>query len=692
MSTFTASASTIAFVKSASSSSWEKGKAYQGQYGGFGGSREGVFIFNTLRDVDWSEQTISQITITLKFAKAGDEKKKDVHFYRGTSNSISNITGSTMRGSSLGTVNTVDKAHGATRTLTLNSSTNASVFSSFIDFLQNGTTKSIVIYNGETISASSGWTANYACVTSASITVTYELSGSSGTLSAESVDLGGTIICTITPIEESGHVVTHKARWVFGSQDPILVDADDTANPPTVGLEVPTSADWLGEFTEANTTELPAECQLITYVDGSERGVKSIPFTVAVPPSYNPTFSYTITPTDSMGTYYQHLNKATITITNAAAVGTGATITSYSIVGSEGVSFSSSSVNTYTTPKFEVADVVLTDRHTYTLSVTDNRGATTTQTVQIIVTKVDHPTISLFSAKRYSSKLEEGQTVYYETPTGDHVWISCDIEIDSAGGNNVMTPYIMYGPAGATLENRVNLLAGAAHLIITENRSLISGTIPLNSAYEFELHVADKYYNDFAHDRVDKSIVPFHIAGSGYGVGLGKYSDGTSTIPKIQTGWDIYAEQPIHANAGIWGQDGNRVDYHININETITTLDTQNFECYDTDQGGNGIYPTVIRDGNIVQLNGVLKPKRTLTSDSSLTYTYTMFTLPSAYRPNSVIVAVMQGSGQRVWEMQVGTDGVVSTSRLRDSSGYTNYSNTTWLPFHLTWITSAAIS
>ena len=37
--------------------------------------------------------------------------------------------------------------------------------------------------------------------------------------------------------------------------------------------------------------------------------------------------------------------------------------------------------------------------------------------------------------------------------------------------------------------------------------------------------------------RVEKSWAPFHVAGTGYGVGIGRYSDGTETSPKFQVAW-----------------------------------------------------------------------------------------------------------------------------------------------------------
>lgn len=656
MSTYSASASTIGFVTTTGSSSWTKGKAYQGQYSGYSNSRVGAFVFSNLRSIDWTRQVISQITLRFTYANAGDKKSKTVTLYAGTKTGLSG-SGTAMRGSQIGAVSSNGNAYGGSHTITFSSTSNSTAFNNFVNYLQTGTATTLAIYNGETISASSGWTSNYLCVTAATLTVTYDVAGSTGTISPNPQELGARVHCYINPITVSGSTVTHSVQWKCGTRQSVdtIIDAGVT----DASYIIPTS--WVSEFT--TTTSMPAECILSTYVDGAKRGSQTLPFTIVVPQSMYPTFSYTTTATASMSGYYQHLNAATIAITNASAQ-EGATIASYSITGTESVSSTSSSV---TTPVFSQSGT-----HTYTLSVTDSRGAITTKTATISVVAVVAPTITGYSVKRYATTYDDQhQPVYTESPSGDHVWVTATISIDSAGGNNTMGAYILWGQADGSLTTRVNLTVSGTSQTFTKDRTVITAQIPVGDAYAFELHVTDKHYNVSAYSRVDKSIVPLHIAGSGYGVGLGMYSDGTQAEPKIQAGW------PIYANGGIWGADGNRIDGQTAaVSDTITTLNS-NFTLYNA-----GEYPVVTRYGNVVELVGALKPTTTLASSAT---TYVMFTLPLIYRPAKLVRVLCQGASVAVWMLSINTSGEVMISRYRDSNGYADLTTSAYLPFYFVW-------
>lgn len=79
------------------------------------------------------------------------------------------ITGSSQVGDSLGTL--TGKFYGNTVTHTLNATTNAALFNAMKAYLAEGNS-ALVLYNAET-SSSSGYSTNYARVTTCVITVTY---------------------------------------------------------------------------------------------------------------------------------------------------------------------------------------------------------------------------------------------------------------------------------------------------------------------------------------------------------------------------------------------------------------------------------------------------------------------------------------------------------------------------------------
>ena len=88
MSTFTASATQLAYVMRTTSSSWDFSGAVQGIYGG-GNPRVGAMNFPTIRNVDWSRQIVNSIQLRLTFMAAGSNTGKTVYLYQGAKSSIS---------------------------------------------------------------------------------------------------------------------------------------------------------------------------------------------------------------------------------------------------------------------------------------------------------------------------------------------------------------------------------------------------------------------------------------------------------------------------------------------------------------------------------------------------------------------------------------------------------------------------
>lgn len=97
-------------------------------------------------------------------------------------------------------------------------------------------------------------------------------------------------------------------------------------------------------------------------------------------------------------------------------------------------------------------------------------------------------------------------------------------------------------------------------------------------------------------------------------------------------------------------------------------------------EGGGVRYRKI---NNIVEICGVVQPKVVIEGSA---LQYTIFTLPSGYRPTTIDRrALMQGSGENKWLLVVTTSGDVTFSRYTND-GYINTSTTTWLPFSFTFI------
>lgn len=641
MSTYTLAASKLAYVLSAESSAWNASGAKQGVYGAGSTPRVGAILFNGLRSIDWRGQSISRVTLDFSWTKSGSYTVKTIGMSQGTQAAVTG-TGADMIGARIGEFETNGKAYGTETTDAFDADTHPEAFSGLVNWLQQSDSPILVLYMDEE-NPYSKYSENYASASAATITVEYVPAGSSGSLDKTRVTAGETITLTISPLESDG-VVTHSVTWKFGQA---------TSDPEALGSSLSASytvpMDWLNQI--PNAAVGTAQCLLTTYVDGTESATRAIPFYVTVPAEIVPDFDPVIEPYLTTGDYYALLGGASIRIDNAQSF-YGATVTAYRITGSEDVYAASASVDT---PVFQQSG-----EHTYTLTVTDSRGRTTVKMLTIDALAVGKPRIETFSVRRYSATVNDaGETIYTDSFVGGNVWISLSASIDTAGGNNTPTAYVEYNGAQIPLAWE----DGASAISLADDRSIITAMVPLNSAYNFTLYVADRLSEVTAGARVEKSTSILHFAGSGFGAAFGGFSTATEDAPEVRTYWPLY------------GSDGFQIDGYLE--EKITEFNAS-FESYSDSR-----HPHVMRAGRIVTLTGACKPTESI---SGSTTQHAMFTLSEKFRPVHTVNLLCQGSTYHQWMLQIGTDGVVTFSRYRSGSSYASAETSAMLIFHASWI------
>lgn len=177
MATFTATAnsnSTIGYAQYGSTT-WNRGTtngACQGAYQDTSASRSrvGVMVFNGA-GAALKGKILTQITLKIICSAAGSgSSSKKLSFRRANYQTLqTGITGSAQVGAALGTL--TGKFYNNTVTHTLSATSNAALFEAMKAYFAEGNS-ALVLYNGET-SSSSGYSSNYARVTSCTITVTY---------------------------------------------------------------------------------------------------------------------------------------------------------------------------------------------------------------------------------------------------------------------------------------------------------------------------------------------------------------------------------------------------------------------------------------------------------------------------------------------------------------------------------------
>lgn len=133
-------------------------------------SRVGLMLFNGA-GAALKGKLIRQISLSITCSGAGSGSSgKVLTFHKANYQSLNTgVRGSAQVGDTLGTL--TGKFYSNTVTHTLNASTNAALFSAMKAYFEAGNSV-LVLYNGET-SSSSGYSSNYARVTSCTIMVTY---------------------------------------------------------------------------------------------------------------------------------------------------------------------------------------------------------------------------------------------------------------------------------------------------------------------------------------------------------------------------------------------------------------------------------------------------------------------------------------------------------------------------------------
>lgn len=107
---------------------------------------------------------------------------------------------------------------------------------------------------------------------------------SSATIDEESVDFGGTVHLTLTPVRES-YTPEHRIRFTIGTKTSDWRTITETA----ATINVPSDAIWMGEM--PNTSSGTMTIELDTLYDGQSVGTREYTIQVTVPASMVPTMN-----------------------------------------------------------------------------------------------------------------------------------------------------------------------------------------------------------------------------------------------------------------------------------------------------------------------------------------------------------------------------------------------------------------
>ncbi|MGX8850108.1 DUF859 family phage minor structural protein [Amedibacillus sp. YH-ame10] len=369
-----------------------------------------------------------------------------------------------------------------------------------------------IIHNNDgskSISASATFYADNSWVgtpsASGSLTLTKIARASTFSISGNTMDSPMTI-----SISRASSNFTHTVRYQFGN---VVRDYSGQATSCTF---TPPASD---ASQIPNTTSGTGTITVTTYSGSTKIGdSKSLSFTLNIPGSLNPSFSsLNITRNDNgvpqeWGIYVQGKSKATVKIEGASGI-YGSSISSYSIVGSNGTSSSSNTVTTDSLPSGTI---------TFTGSIKDSRGKTATREASIIVYPNSAPTLTL--------KAERCNVLGVVNNTGTYLKITPTYSCASINGKN----YISSKEFSVLATSYKNTTASSGSSFILGN-----GDILISKSYDITGVVKDALGQSSGTItiKVPSSSVPVNFRDDISGVGFGKYAERANAI---DSAWDIY--------------------------------------------------------------------------------------------------------------------------------------------------------
>jgi hypothetical protein len=260
--------------------------------------------------------------------------------------------------------------------------------------------------------------------------------------------------------------------------------------------------------------------------------------------------------TDKFGGYVQYQSRIVGNITATAGAGTGI----YGYSGQVG------SFHVMDNP-FTTNVLTISGTNNYSLTVTDQRGRTATETGTFEVLEYDLPQINNFSVIRCDADGEED--VY-----GEYVKVNASASISPVNNKNDKTFKIQYKVKGTT--TWVDLVTNNSAYTYELTDSIHSG-FSADNVYDFKFLVTDFFVTAERDVNVAAGFAVIDLKKDGKGIGLGKLS----TKDALEIGFDIYDRYDTKIHNGLASYKPNYVDI-----DPDTTLEELVLTETNTPEGG----------------------------------------------------------------------------------------------------------
>lgn len=398
------------------------------------------------------------------------------------------------------------------------------------------------------------------------ISVTWEYAASTITTGTDYTELGTTANFTITP-EENYH--SYNLSYEFGSQSGSITSGTTATNyswnpPLSFASEIPNSSSSEAKITmrvfNSEGTQIRTEILYVTLKVPESLRVK------IVSPTYT---NYLINSLyDSVALAGRSYLMITPTVDTNNSY--GATIKSFNTV----IEIKDSNkenildIETLTWNTFVLEDVLVNPQLYYTATplktkvfsssgvaiitytAIDSRGFEDVITTEYTIIGYRNPEIQDFKIERYETiqNPETGATSdYIASDLGENVRVSfiatcADPDLPDGLKNMISWTIEAYHSNGDYAYYEGTNQENNAFVQYTEDRTIITETIPLNVGVEYTLTVQDSTgYSSSQFYSVSPGRTNFALAGSKYGASFGCLPKGTEENPMLESAYPIYA-------------------------------------------------------------------------------------------------------------------------------------------------------
>lgn len=537
----------------------------------------------------------------------------------------------------------------------------------------------------------------------------YDIEKAATSATAKGGVMNGTTNSTVT-FTTSSTDATYKATFSLGTYS-----GSATSSTKTVNYKIPKS--WCNALPNKSVGTATVTCEVL--YGGSVFKTITTSLSVSVPDDVVPTITSvtladkTDTPVpSSWNAFIQHQSGLRISaITCAGAY--GSTIKSIRIqVGDQMVT------ETYNASNLPQIDTVTQSGSlTCTVTVMDSRYRYGTKTATVSFLPYAAPAFSEVSSERCDASGEKDND-------GTYFLSTTEIEYSSCNGLNSITLKVSY--------KRTDAPTYGSQETITPGVNVCGGG-NLNTEYSYDVRyvVSDQFSTVEYIDYVSTAVYLMHFLHGGRGVAFGQKAtmqdyldcnfkalfrddvfvtldDGSRfNLRALMAGAistllsNVTADRAIVSNADgklavspvtatelgyLGGVTSNIQDQIAGIQAELYDSGWKNLTLSSNFVEYSSTYtPKYRRVGEVVDVVGAVKPTAVIEGSTDLV---TIFTLPSGFRPKSVMVTLCQGPGAAEWMLHIATNGTASFARHRGAgaAGYTDVATSAWLPFHATFL------